>query len=89
MTQNDLITLGQHAVYTTIMAAIPILGVGLIVGLLVSIFQATTQINDQTLVFVPKIISVLLMVIISGPWIINLIIDYTNNLFAQINNFVR
>ncbi|MBC7765147.1 MAG: flagellar biosynthesis protein FliQ [Hyphomonadaceae bacterium] len=87
MSQAEVITIGRQALYVVILASAPILGVGLLVGLIISIFQATTQINDQTLVFVPKIIAVLLIILISGPWMMNLLIDYTLKLFNQINTF--
>lgn len=88
MSQSDLLTIGQQALYTTMLASAPILVVGLVVGVIISIFQATTQINDQSLSFVPKIIAVLLVILIAGPWIISLVFDYTVKLFEQINTFV-
>lgn len=89
MSQNEIITIGQHAVYVVLLASAPILGIGLIVGLLVSIFQATTQINDQTLAFVPKIVAILIVLILVGPWMMNLLTDFTVKLFSQINNFIN
>lgn len=88
MTQNEVITIGNEALYTIILASSPILIVGIVIGLIISIFQATTQINDQTLVFVPKIIAVLITILAAGPWIMNLIMDFTVALFGQINNFI-
>ena len=89
MTQSDIIAIGQQALTTIITGAAPILIVSLIIGLIISIFQATTQINDQSMVFVPKIIGVLVTILFIGPWLINLLVDFTNNLFAQINILVR
>lgn len=89
MSQNEIITIGQQALYVLLLASAPILGVGLVVGLIVSIFQATTQINDQTLAFVPKIIAVLIVVLLVGPWIMNLLFDFTIKLFGQINTLIK
>ncbi len=84
MSQEFIIYLGREAVYTILLLAGPLLGASLLVGLLVSIFQATTQIQEQTLTFVPKIVVVFLSLIIFGPWMLNLLIAFTGNLFAVI-----
>ena len=62
--------------------------IGLVVGLIVSIFQATTQIQEATLAFVPKIVAVLLSMVIFGPWIISTLVNFTRNLFLGMNNFI-
>ena len=62
--------------------------IGLGVGLIISIFQATTQIQEQTLAFVPKIIAVLLSVLIFGPWILNTLVDFTYNLFSNLYKYI-
>jgi flagellar biosynthetic protein FliQ len=67
----------------------PILAFGLVTGLLVSIFQATTQINEMTLVFIPKMFAVGLALLIFFPWMLQLIIDFTQNLFANLPNLIR
>lgn len=84
MSENYVVSLFQEAVYTIIIVAAPMLLSGLIVGLIVSIFQATTQIQEQTLAFIPKIIAVLLALVIFGPWMISRLVDFTNNIFEQI-----
>ncbi|MBZ4653526.1 MAG: EscS/YscS/HrcS family type secretion system export apparatus protein [Peptococcaceae bacterium] len=84
MSQEFIIYLGREAVYTILLLAGPLLGASLLIGLLVSIFQATTQIQEQTLTFVPKIVVVFLSLIIFGPWMLNLLIAFTSNLFAVI-----
>ena len=84
MSQEFIIYLGREAVYTILLLAGPLLGASLLIGLLVSIFQATTQIQEQTLTFVPKIVAVLLSLIIFGPWMLNLLIAFTGNLFTVI-----
>jgi flagellar biosynthetic protein FliQ len=65
------------------------LGAALIIGVLVSIFQATTQINEQTLAFVPKIIGILFAFLIFGGWIISKVTDFTSELFAAINTMLK
>lgn len=89
MTEGDLISVAQNALTLAITASAPILIVSLVIGLLISIFQATTQINDQSMVFVPKIIGVLVTILVIGPWMMNMLVDFTNNLFMQINTLVK
>ncbi|WP_026893837.1 flagellar biosynthesis protein FliQ [Clostridiisalibacter paucivorans] len=89
MEQGDIVKLAHDAMKTVLMLSAPMLGFGLIVGLLVSIFQATTQIQEATLAFIPKILAVLLAFIIFGPWILNIIIDFAYNLFSNINLYVQ
>ena len=84
MTQDFIIYLGKEAVYAILLLSGPLLGGSLLVGLLVSIFQATTQIQEQTLTFVPKIVVVLISLVIFGPWMLNLLISFTLNLFSTI-----
>lgn len=85
MTEGDIITIAQQAIYTGILLASPMLGLGLIVGLIVAIFQATTQINEQTLVFIPKILAVAIALLVFGPWIIKTMTEFTTNLYNTIN----
>lgn len=84
MTQDFIIYLGKEAVYTILLLAGPLLGTSLVIGLLISIFQATTQIQEQTLTFVPKIIMVFISLVIFGPWMLNLLVTFTENLIATI-----
>lgn len=72
----------------TLIISLPILLAGLVVGLLVSIFQATTQINEMTLSFVPKILAVIAVIILTMPWMLNMILDYTRMLINLIPKFV-
>jgi flagellar biosynthetic protein FliQ len=88
MTQGEIINIAQQAIYTIIIIAGPMLGFGLLVGVMVAIFQATTQINEQTLVFIPKILAVFITLIVFGPWMLNTIIDFTNRLYNSINVLV-
>lgn len=88
MSSEFVIGLAGQALYTVLKISAPMLGVGLIVGLLVSIFQATTQIQEQTLAFVPKIIAVFLALLIFGPWILNIMIDFTSQLLGNLANYI-
>lgn len=89
MSQDFIIYLAREAVYTILLIAGPLLGTSLLVGLLISIFQATTQIQEQTLTFVPKIALVLIVLIIFGPWMLNLLIVFTTNLFQTVPSLMR
>lgn len=89
MTQADVIAVMRDAIYTVILSAAPMLLVALVVGLLVSIFQATTQINEQTLAFVPKIVGVMLALVFFGGYIFSSIEGFTLRLFDSIGTFIR
>jgi flagellar biosynthetic protein FliQ len=79
----------SQAIFETLLISAPMLGLGLIVGLVISIFQATTSIQEQTLTFVPKIVVVLGSVIVFGSWIINSLINFTMRIFGFIPEMVR
>jgi len=86
---NELIlSLAERGVLTILLVAGPILLLALAVGLFVSIFQATTQIQEQTLAFIPKIIAVFVGVVFFGSWMLTKIIEFTNDLYQNINRFV-
>ncbi len=89
MTEELILKLGQDALRTTAMLAGPLLVSTLVVGLLVSIFQALTQINEATLTFVPKMILVALILIFAGPWMLDVMSSYTVDLFENIATMVR
>lgn len=89
MSQDFIVYLTREAVYTILLLAGPLLGASLLVGLLISIFQATTQIQEQTLTFVPKIAVILIVLVIFGPWMLNLLVGFTNNLFLAIPQLMR
>ena len=78
----------QQAALMILLLSAPMLLIGLVVGLIVSIFQATTQIQEATIAFVPKIVAVLLSMVIFGPWIISTLVNFTRNLFLGMNNFI-
>ncbi|MDR9757537.1 MAG: flagellar biosynthesis protein FliQ [Thermacetogeniaceae bacterium] len=84
MTENLVITLAREALYAVLLVSAPLLGVSLLVGLLVSLFQATTQIQEQTLAFVPKIVAVLVTAVIFAPWILKIMVSFAQNLMLNI-----
>ena len=84
MTPESVITLGQQAIELTLMISAPLLLSALLIGLIVSIFQAATQINEQTLSFIPKIVGIFLALIIAGPWMISMLVDFMRRLFGNI-----
>lgn len=89
MSQGDIISLAQEAMKMVLMLSSPMLIFGLLVGLAVSIFQATTQIQEATLAFVPKIVAVLISFLIFSPWLLSLILDFTNKLFENMNAVIK
>ena len=80
MSADYAVELGRNALLMVMLVSAPMLGLGLLVGLLVSVFQATTQIQEQTLAFIPKIIAVFVAILIFGPWMLRLLMDYTQQL---------
>jgi flagellar biosynthesis protein FliQ len=89
MSPDGIVGLMAETIKVTLLVAAPMLLVGLIVGVLISLFQAVTQIQEMTLVFVPKIVAVLVTLIASLPWIIGMMINYTHNLFVNIPQYVK
>jgi flagellar biosynthetic protein FliQ len=77
-------TRAHQAMYVGLLLAAPLLRVARVVGLVVSLFQAATQINEMTLSFIPKIIAVFVAIIVAGPWMLNLLLDYMRNLFTNL-----
>lgn len=84
MNPESVMTLGRHAVEITLMVAAPMLLVALVVGLIISIFQAATQINETTLSFIPKLIGVFAAMIIAGPWMLSVMLDYMREVLTSI-----
>ena len=84
MTPEEIVGIGREALYMAIQTAGPILLVGLIVGLLIGIFQATTQIQEMTLVFVPKLVVMVLLLLYLGKWIAINMITYTASIFERV-----
>lgn len=89
MEQEAVMALGQQAILTVLLVSAPALGFALLTGLIVSIFQATTQIDEQTLSFVPKIVAVMVSLVIFGPWMLNVLLDFTINLFEDLHLLIR
>lgn len=89
MTQSVIIQLGKDAFTITLMSALPLLGVSLVIGVVVSVFQAATQIQELTLSFVPKVLGVGIAGLIFGPWVMNNLIVYSSNLLASLPNYAR
>jgi len=89
MDQEVVISIAQNAFLTIIYVSAPLLLVSLIVGLAVSIFQATTQIQEATLSFIPKILAVILTIAVLGSWMLTKLTDYTTSLYESILQFIR
>ncbi len=88
MSPGSIISISEHAIWTSLWLSLPLLGVALIVGVLISIFQAATQINEMTLSFVPKILAMALVAIVAGPWMLQLMMSFTTHLFEQIPQLI-
>ena len=88
MTPTTVIEIGRQAVEVTLLVSAPLFIAALVTGLLISIFQAATQINEATLSFVPKLIVVFLTMIVAGPWMITLLTDYMRRLYGSIPNII-
>lgn len=84
MTPESVLTLAHEALWLTLMLAAPLLLVSLAVGVLIGLFQAATQINEQTLSFIPKLLAMAAVVVIAGPWMLQLLTEYTRHLFESI-----
>lgn len=88
MSAEFVIQLAGQAVYLVLKTSAPMLLAGLLIGLMVSVFQATTQIQEQTLAFVPKIIGVLVAMLLFGPWILTSLVDFTFNILNNLHKFI-
>lgn len=89
MDQSSISGIMRDAVMTIITVGGPLLLVALVIGVIISIFQATTQINEQTLIFIPKIVGMLLVLLLLGDWMLTKLSDYTTGLFEQILRIVK
>jgi flagellar biosynthetic protein FliQ len=88
MTPESVISLGRHAMEVMLMVSAPLLAVALGIGLIVSIFQAATQINEATLSFIPKLVGIFVTLVIAGPWMLTIMLDYMREVFSNIPNMV-
>lgn len=86
MSPESVMTMGRHAMEILLLVSVPILLVVLVIGLVVSIFQAATQINEQTLSFIPKLVGVFAALVIAGPWMLSVMVDYMRVVFTSIPN---
>ena len=88
MTQDQVVSLVVDAMSVSLKIALPVLLVSLVVGLAVSIFQAVTQIQEQTLTFIPKVVAMAVVIVVAGPWMLGEIVSYTQNLYQSIPSLV-
>ncbi|HVL75575.1 MAG TPA: flagellar biosynthesis protein FliQ [Noviherbaspirillum sp.] len=88
MSPESVMTIGRQAIEVTLMVAAPMLLTALAVGLVVSIFQAATQINEMTLSFIPKLIGIFLAMMIAGPWMLSVMANYMRHMLTGIPGFI-
>ena len=88
MSGDLVVQLGQEALFIVMLVSAPMLWLGLIVGLLVSVFQATTSIQEQTLAFIPKIIAVFVAILIFGPWMLRIMVEYLTNVLVNLPSYI-
>jgi flagellar biosynthetic protein FliQ len=88
MYENIVMGIANEAIFTVILVAAPLLGAALLTGLFISILQATTQLQEMTLVFVPKILVVFIVLLLTAPWMLNIVVGFTHNLYASIPQFI-
>ena len=84
MDQGQIMEIGARTMWVTLQISLPVLGVSLVVGLLVSIFQAVTQLQEPTLTFIPKILAVVVVIVVAGPWMMNTMLGFTIELWSGI-----
>lgn len=88
ISQGDVIVIAKEAIYTIIVASAPLLIISLVVGLIVSVFQTVTSIQEQTLTFVPKIVAVFLGIMIFGSWMLDIMTDYVIRLWSDFSVYI-
>ena len=88
MNSATVLTLGEQALQLTMLLCAPLLLTALIVGLVVSVFQAATQINEMTLSFIPKLVAMFAVLIVAGPWMLSMLVDYMQRLFSSIPQMI-
>ncbi|MBI2760255.1 MAG: flagellar biosynthesis protein FliQ [Chloroflexi bacterium] len=89
MTQDFVIGLGKDALFTAVKVGAPLMGVSLVLGVLISIFQAVTQINEASLSFVPKALAMIAVLMFAGPWMLNTLVAYMAGVFTSLPAVVR
>jgi len=88
MNQDTVVTLATQAMSLALKISLPLLGVGLVVGVLISIIQAVTSIQEQTLAFIPKVLAMAIVLVVGGPWMLNQLLAYTSELWSSIPDMV-
>lgn len=88
MSGDTIINLSQNALLMVLVISAPMLGLGLAIGLLVSVFQATTSIQEQTLAFIPKIVAVFVAILIFGPWMLTMMVNYMAQIFIDLPRYI-
>ena len=88
MSPADVMSIGQQALEVTLLVSAPLLGAVLLTGLVVSVFQAATQINEQTLSFIPKLVALAAVLVVAGPWMLAVITDFMQRLYGSIPQLV-
>lgn len=89
MGADFIVGIMAETIRVALMIAAPVLLVGLVVGVVISLLQAVTQVQEMTLVFVPKIVACLIVLVAAFPWMINLLVSFTHNLFSSIPNYIK
>lgn len=89
MTPEFVMDMGRRAMEVTLLLSAPVLLLGLIAGLIISIFQAVTQINEMTLTFIPKLIAIFLGLMLFLPWMLQVMTEYTTSIFVNIPNYIK
>lgn len=88
MTPQTVMEIGRQAIEITLLVAAPLLIAALVTGLIISVFQAATQINETTLSFIPRLVVMFITLIFAGPWMLQLMVDYIRRLFASIPGMI-
>jgi flagellar biosynthetic protein FliQ len=88
MTPESVMSIGQQALLTMLLVSAPVLLAALVIGLLISVFQAATQINEMTLSFIPKLVGVFFTLVVAGPWMTTVLVDYVRRLFSSIPGII-
>jgi len=89
MTESDVVSLINEGIQVLLITSLPLVGIGLLVGFIISLVQAVTQIQEQTLTFVPKMVVVMLMLAFSAPWLISVFVDFTTQIWDKIPYYAR
>ena len=89
MSPETVMSIGSRALEITMLLAAPMLLVALVTGLIIGAFQAATQINEQTLSFIPKLLALALTMVVAGPWMLKVLLSYTHELFTSIPNLIN